>query len=336
MKRILNALLILTSVIVYSLVGNNAYAALCELTSPLATLNITDDITLTPAEVGVNGTVLWSKTYQVPDISYKCNSSTQATWHSSYTRNYLASQMTNVYVTEIPGIGIRMKWPSNSSNSWLPGNSGAAISCSTGCSLSNTTVLLEFIQIGNLNAGENYIPEGKVAEASVIPVTDPGEKLSILTINFGTAIKVVPRTCAIYPSSNYIDLGTYSVAEFINDKEKQGEKKDFTITVACPSTSVIGLQIDSLGKIPFGATGGVIGVESGEGYASNFAIRLFVKSGYAYTALNIGKSYTFTASPTITRNYQAQIYVPESLDRTTQLTAGQVVGVIVYTMKIEG
>jgi hypothetical protein len=46
MKRIFTAALILLSTAFISLTCNNAYAALCTLTSPLATLNIMDDITL--------------------------------------------------------------------------------------------------------------------------------------------------------------------------------------------------------------------------------------------------------------------------------------------------
>lgn len=70
MKRIFTAALILLSTAFISLTCNNAYAALCTLTSPLATLNIMDDITLNVIKQREVGKVLWSKTYQVPDVSY--------------------------------------------------------------------------------------------------------------------------------------------------------------------------------------------------------------------------------------------------------------------------
>ncbi|MFT2189264.1 hypothetical protein, partial [Pseudomonas putida] len=79
------------------------------------------------------GKVLWSKTYQVPDVSYTCDASTQSSWHSSYSRSYIRSQIDHVYNTEIPGIGIRMRWPTQTESSWLPGNSGSPTTCSTGC-----------------------------------------------------------------------------------------------------------------------------------------------------------------------------------------------------------
>ena len=76
---------------------------------------------------------------------------------------------------------------------------------------------------------------------------------------------------------------------------------------------------------------GVIGVESGDGYASNFSIRLFEKNS---TAITLGKEKVYTAS-TLTKNYQAQIYVGGGVDRKTALTPGKVVGAVQYTVVIK-
>ncbi|AVH18691.1 type 1 fimbrial protein [Enterobacter sp. SGAir0187] len=331
MRRIFTAALIILSTAFFSLTCNSAYAALCTRTSPLATLNITDDITLNVIKQREVGTVLWSKTYQVPNVGYSCDELTQSSWHSSYTRSYIQSQMDNVYKTEIPGIGIRMRWPTQSSSSWLPGNSGSPTTCSTGCGVKNSTVLVEFVQIGSLTEGESYIPTGMVAEASVIPTADSSEKLPIMTINFGTAIKVVTVSCSIYPSATNVDLGTYNIADFQNDDAKQGNKKDFSITVGCPSTQDIGITFNSLINTPLGALTGVIGVESGDGYASNFGIRLFEKNSAAIT---LGQEKVYTAS-TLIKNYQAQIYVSGGVDRTSSLTPGRVVGAVQYTVVIK-
>ena len=330
MKRILTAALLVLTAAFFTLSGNNAYAALCTRTSALATLNIADAITLNPAKQGVVGTVLWSKSYQVPNVNYKCDSSTQSSWHSTFTRSYVISQVENTYVTEIPGIGIRMRWPSQASSSWIPANSGSPTTCSTGCSVTNSTVLVEFVQTGSLSEGESYIPAGSVAQAAVIPTADSSEKLPIMEINFGAAIKVVTRSCSIYPSSSNVDLGTYNIADFQKSSTKQGDKKDFSITVGCPSKTTVGLTFNSLNNLPFGALTGVIGVESGEGYAGNFGIRLYEKTSYS-SPLNIGTEKKYDASPTLTKNYEAQIYVADSVDRKT-LTPGKVVGAVQYTM----
>lgn len=334
MRRIFTAALILLSTAFLSLTCTSAYAALCTRTSPLATLNISDAITLNPAQQGVIGTVLWSKTYQVPDVTYSCQGSTQSSWHSTYTRSYITSQLENVYATEIPGIGIRMRWPSQSASAWLPGNSGSPTTCSNGCGVKNSTVLVEFIQTGALNQGESYIPAGSVAEASVIPTADSSEKLPIMAVNFGVAIKVITRSCSIYPSTVNVDLGTYSIADFQNNDSKQGDKKEFTLTIGCPSTTSIGLRFDPVINTQFATTQGVIGVETGEGYAGNFAIRLYEKTAVS-NPLKLSSEKLYTASPTLVKTYQAQIYVGGGVDRKTALTPGRVIGAVLYTMAIK-
>ncbi|AUJ80225.1 fimbrial protein [Enterobacter cancerogenus] len=331
MRRIFTAALILLSTAFLSLTCTSAYAALCTRTSPLATLNIMDDITLNVIKQREVGKVLWSKSYQVPDVSYTCDASTQSSWHSSYSRSYIRSQLDHVYNTEIPGIGIRMRWPTQTESSWLPGNSGSPTTCSTGCGVRNSTVLVEMVQTGAMPEGEYIIPAGKVAEAVVIPTADASEKLPIMAINFGVAIKVITAACTIYPSATNIDLGTYNIADFQNNDSFQGVKKDFSITVGCPSTEDIGITFNSLINTPLGALSGVIGVESGDGYASNFSIRLFEKYG---SAISLGNEKIYTAS-TLTKNYQAQIYVGSGVNRKTALTPGRVVGAVQYTVRIK-
>lgn len=326
----------LAAVLLTLFVSTNVRAAACRLNATEAILNITDDITLNPANNGTVGTVLWSKSYKVPNIRYSCNSGVLSSWHSEYSRKYISSLLEHVYATEIPGIGIRIKWPSTGSGVWMPGNSGNNITCSTECSVVNSTVLIEFVQTGSLNSGESYIPAGEIAKASVIPTTNPGDALRIMTINFGTSIKIITRSCSIYPSTNNVDLGSYNISYFQNSSTTQGEKKEFTITMTCPSSTAVTLTLNSFNTIPFGSGTGVIGVESGEGYARNFAIKIFDKtSTYVSTAVKIDSAYSYTVSPALTKTYQAQIYVPASVDRQNALSAGSIVGAVQYTMIIK-
>ncbi|WP_230353862.1 fimbrial protein [Lelliottia sp. WAP21] len=331
MRRIFTALLILLGA---ALMANQAYAAHCTLNGPLATLTIPDSITLNPAKQGVVGTVLWSKTYRVPDVKYTCDASTQSTWHSFFTRNYIISSSENIFNTEIPGIGIRMRWPTDGSASWIPGNSGAAISCTAGCSIKNSTVLVEFVQIAPVSEGESFIPAGPVAAASVVPTADASEQLPILAINFGATIRVLTRSCSIYPSTVHVDLGTYSIADFQNNDSKQGDKKEFTITIACPVASTGTLTFTPLTQAPFGSLTGVIGTESGEGYARNFLIRLYEKTSYS-NPLKLETAIAFSAAPTLTKTYQAEIFVPGNVNRQTDLTPGQISSAIQYTMVLK-
>lgn len=336
MRKIIIPAMLLACGSLLCLVSTGLYAATCKLDSAPSVLSINDSITLNPASSGTAGTVLWSKTYSVPSLKYSCDASAGSQWFSEYSRAYLTTAIDDVYATEISGIGIRVKWPSNASGAWLPGDSGTPTSCANGCSINNSTVLVEFVQTGRLSQGENYIPAGELAAANVVPTTDAGERLRIMTINLGTAIKVVTRSCAIYPSSNAIDLGTFSIASFMNAPTFQGDKKPFTITINCPSPENIGLTFNSLNKQSFDPIPGVISTEQGEGYALNFSIRLLEKkSQYNSSAVDIGEEDIFSVTGILVKDYEAQIYVPASINRKTQLTAGKVVGAVQYTMVIK-
>lgn len=326
-------LLILSLLWIFSL---EVKASACRIDGVEKVLNITDNITLNPADKGSAGTVLWSKTYTAPNIKYSCDESTQTQWHTAYSRNYLSSSIDKVYATEIPGIGIRMKWPANTGNAWVPGNSGSPVTCSPSCSIDNSTVLLEFVQTGTINQGETEIPAGEMVNVKVKPLLTPEDELRILTINLSVPIKVNTRSCSIYPSSTNVNLGTYSIASFQNTQNYQGDKKDFSITITCPKQEQVGLTISSMIGTKFAESSGILGVETGEGYAQNFAIMVYEKSStYVSTPLILEKLIVFPVSSRVTKNYQAQIYVPTEVNRSNSLSAGRVVGAIQYTMAIQ-
>ena len=48
----------------------------------------------------------------------------------------------------------------------------------------------------------------------------------------------------------------------------------------------------------------------------------------------LGKEYPFQVSSRLTKNYQAQIFVPAEVNRENSLSAGRVVGAIQYTMAL--
>ncbi|QLG86262.1 fimbrial protein [Enterobacter roggenkampii] len=335
MNKYITTLLYLVLLSVLWMFTLEAKASACRLEGVEKVLNITDDITLNPADKGSTGTVLWSKMYTAPNIKYICDESTQTQWHTAYSRNYLSSSVDKVYTTEIPGIGIRMKWPANAGNTWVPGNSGSPVTCSPSCSIDNSTVLVEFVQTGNINQGESEIPAGEMVNVKVKPLLTPEDALRILTINFSAPIKVNTRSCSIYPSSTNVDLGTYSIASFQNTLNYQGDKKDFSITITCPEQAQVGLTFSSLINTKFASMIGLLGVETGEGYAKNFAIMVYEKSSpYVSSALVLGKEYPFQVSSRLTKNYQAQIFVPAEVNRENSLSAGRVVGAIQYTMAL--
>lgn len=334
MRKIIQ--LILSISFITLLISPVVNATSCKLNTAESILTIPDNITLNPADKGSAGTVLWSKSYSMPDLKYTCDQGIQTNWHSEFSREYLATSIDKVYATEIQGIGIRIKWPvTGTSGNWIPGNSGISTQCSSGCSITGSSVLIEFVQTGTLNQGESYIPAGEIATANVIPTNNIGDKLRIMTINFAAAIKVLTRSCSIFPSTNSLDLGSYSLADFQNSATAQGEKKEFTITMTCPTASSVTLTFSSTISPPFGAGTGVIGVEQGDDYAKNFSIKLFEKNGYVENALSPNKTFTYDITTSLMKTYTAQIYVPASVDRKSGLGAGSVVGAVQYTMTIK-
>lgn len=326
---------ILSSLLIMLLASFAVNAATCKLNSAEAILNISDDITLHPAEKGAAGAVLWSKTFTMPDVKYVCNTDSTTLWRSTYSRNYISTAQDNVYATEVAGVGIRIKWPASGAGVWVPGNSSSLV-CKTGCSMTGTTVLIEFVQTGTISQGDSSIPAGEIAKAAVSPTTDPNDKLQIMTINFGSSIKVVTFTCSVYPSNTNIDLGTYNLSYFQNSVSAQGEKKPYSLTFTCPQTTAITVMFTSLPSPPYGSATGVIGVEEGDGYANGFSVRLYEKaSTYVSNPVKIGTDYTFTVQSSLTKSYEAQIYIPTNIDRSKKLGAGRIVGVVQYTIHMD-
>lgn len=318
-------------VIFISLLSQSAIAGLCKLESAKAVVNINETISLRPARNGAPGTILFKKSYPVSSIKYSCNSSTLVDWHTVYSRSY-ASQSNNTFETEIPGIGVRITWPNAS---YIPGNSGTPASCSQSCTISSSMVQIEFVQLGVIaGADQQTIPQGEIAKAYIEPIADASEKIDIMRVSFNSAIDVKINSCSIQASQTSIDLGEYPLARF-QTAGTQGDKKDFYLSIICPDAdSTITLKFNSLLNPRFGADLGEIGVDSGNGSAENFSIRLFEKSQFN-SPLDFKKDYSVSAKRGVEtkKPLQAQIYIPNSVERKN-LKAGRVSGAVQFTMII--
>lgn len=298
--------------------------ASCVLTSAAPVINI-PSIVLSPSEKGTIGTVLFSMRVAVPGVSYTCGSSVKSTWRSSYLRPELSkSTIDNVYNTSIQGIGIRMKWPeSRTQNSWVPGS----YSCQGSCIEPTDKILIEFVQTGNASGGT--ISAGDIVEVSVSADNDPQNSLVIMNMVLGEVVVKV-RSCAIYASTNSIDLGEYSLAD-AQTGGFLGDKKDFTITLDCPDPSVAKITFD--GRSAWGMSSGVI---ANAGDAQSAYIKLHQKSGQFYsevplnTITSFGSNAAFTGKRTIT--YAGEMYFDEST--RSGVTAGSVRADVVYTLTI--
>lgn len=278
---------------------------------------------LSPSERGTVGTVLYSTRLKVPQIGYSCGSGVSSTWRSSYSRAEMSqSALTNVYTSGLAGIGIRVKWPeSRANNAWIPGS----YQCQGNCIEPSDYLLIEFVQTGNVTGGT--IASGNLLNINVAPVSNPQNSLTLLTVNLGL-VTVNVSTCAIYASSNSIDLGDYTLSE-VKASGFQGDKKDFTITLDCPASS--SAQITFEGRNAWGMSSGVI---ANSGSAQNSYIKLYQKNIRRYTEIPLNTTITFASNFTGMRSvtYAGEMYFDESTRKS--ITAGSVTANIIYTLTI--
>ncbi|MCX8962425.1 type 1 fimbrial protein [Erwinia psidii] len=311
-------------IVTISGIASFSVGASCTLTSPALTVNI-PALMLSPTEKGAVGTSLFSRSIPVSQVGYDCGSDVRSSWTSAYTRPEISkSSLTNVYNTGLAGIGIRIKWPaSRADNAWVPGT----YSCQGSCIEQADDILVEFVQTGNVSGGT--IPAGSIITVAVSPDNDPQNTLTLLTVNLGL-VTVQVSSCAIYADTNSVNLGDYSLSA-IKASGFQGDKKDFTITLDCPTSSSAKITFE--GKNAWGMSSGVI---ENAGSAKNAYIKLYQKNVVRYTekalntADNFGSSTAFTGKRTVT--YAGEMYFEDGTRES--VTAGTVTANIIYTLTI--
>lgn len=297
----------------------------CTKSSSLSTVSFVP-INVTPSDRGAAGTVLYSVSVSVPPINYTCGTVVKTTWKSTFSRpEMIKSAINNVYETNVPGIGIRIRWPaSRGDNAWIPG----AYSCQGNCTEPADKVLLEIVQTGNAISGT--IPAGRLATIDLSADSAPQNTINLLNIDIGT-ITVNVRSCAIYASNNSVDLGSYSLVD-IQKTGFVGAQKDFTITLDCPEQTSAKITFE--GKNAWGMSSSVL---ENTGTAQNAYIKLYQKSGQRYTAKALNKQASFgsAASFSGTRSvtYAGQMYFDNST--RANATAGTVSANVIYTLTIQ-
>ncbi len=317
------------ALVIQFVLATPAHAAKCTITSGgVINLNIGESITLNPSKsTSPTETVLYSRQFPVSAISYTCENGATVNWQSAYSRSYAKSVYSNIYITEVAGIGIRMKWPASFSDAYyVPGKS---LNCIEVCTIPADNVLVELVHIGSVAEGEHIISAGEIAKA-YIP-TDSGE-VALMHVNLGSNIVIKPKSCAVVPSSTFINLGTYDSAYF-SKSTKQGEEVKWNFHVSCPTASSIGLTFNSDNYL-FGAETGEIGVISGEGYAKNISVKVKInEKSTRYSYVQMGKKYLFPNVVEKNINMSAHLYVKDS--ERANITPGKVSGTLLYTISID-
>jgi len=287
----------------------------CTITSG-SVMNIAISIpTLRPASNGTQGTVLGSAEIQAPGISYNCGTNIRNTWRSKFTRPEFSTESTvpNVYQTNIPGLGIKLSWPTSRA-AYFP----TAYPCNGACTERADTVKLEFIQTGTIQTGT--IPAGEIGKVQVTADTDPGTPLTLMNVILSSAVDVQPKSCAVLTTYQNVDLGSYSIADFTSKKITKGDVKEFDLTLDCPVTSPV--KISFTGEQNIGAARGVIKNCETTECAKSVEVKLMNSAGMGIDVTGDKARATSVGNITgkKTLKFKAQI-VPMD---TTKMTPGKV------------
>ncbi len=281
----------------------------CTITQGKA-INVSVNIpTLRPAKRGTVGTVLGKGEINTPAISYNCGNLIRNTWRSKLTRAESTLQALNdVYNTNIPGLGIRLSWPS-SRNMFFPN----AAECISSCTEPADKVVLEFVQTGVISSG--IIPAGKIGEVNLEADSNPGTPVNLVTISLGTPVNIEPKSCAILTPIQNVELGTYSLADFQSRAVRRGAKVPFNITLDCPQQT--SLEFSFSGEHPVGTVVGYIANCDTSGCAKEVGVKLLDNSG------NKGVNTQGTYSTAVILNgKQSYLYYANIEPKTTGTAVG--------------
>lgn len=305
-----------------------AQAGGCTLSNS-STINVivNEQIYLTPSASAPSvNNVLYSRSFPTVGITFTCTSSTA--WQSAYSRAYTATTESRIYQTEIQGIGIRIKWPVSLSDSYyLP---TASVICQTSsCTIAADNLTLEFIHIGTVVAGEQIIPAGEIANAYFL--NDNGTP-RFMTVTLGADVIIAPRTCAIYPSQNHIDLGSYDLASL--SSRRAGNLVDFYLHISCPVSSIVSLTFESANYI-FSSGAGDIGASLDSVPGLSVRVLISTLSASLYSAITLEtRAYSFRNVLERSIPMRAQLYISDSALFESSGGAGTVNSGLIYTMSM--
>lgn len=328
-KKFMSMVITLIGAVVLHLIPlSEAYAGICTINNASAIdITINDQIQLTPStSAPLSPTVLFERRYATGRVSFTCKGSTQ--WQSSYSRPYTASSHNNIYTTEIPGIGIRIKWPEAYSDSYyMP---SASTPCLATCTINADNVKLEFVHIGAVNAGEQVIPAGELAKAYFL---NSNGNAIFMRVSLGANVVITPKSCAIYPSANHLDLGTYDKTSFA--KSGAGSLVNFYIHVSCPVSSNIALTFDSTNNV-FSSGAGDIGADKGSVPGVSIKVSISTLSASLYSPITLQRrKYSFNNVLEKNILMRAQLFVKDAALFESKGSAGKINGDLLYTMSIK-
>lgn len=296
-----------------------AHAATCSITSNggqalRAEVNITS---LTAASNGSPGTVLASRDIPLANLDYTCGANVNAELRMAMATGAAQTAVDNVFSTTIPGLGYRLRWPATT---WWPNALRCSATQSGSCTISPTSLRIEFVQTGPLAAGT--MAPGTLGTATLLAPDTSSNQLTALRVVLTAPITIAVNSCAV-TSDVRVNLGDHALSALQN---KTGSPVvQFPLQFNCPNPAAVGITFN--GTAPFGySTSGLI---ENNGSASGVAVQLMDASGFM--GVKLGKEISLgTISGSKTVNYNARIY---RLPAAT-MSAGTVDTFAVFTLNI--
>lgn len=295
----------------------NTYAALVTL----AELNPATDISV--------GAVIGSQRISIPTLNYTCGENIRNIYTATFTRAAAGQTVvSDVYSTEIPGIGIRILWPAKRSNSYFP----TSYTCLSSCSEASDELVVEFVKTGKINGGT--IPSGKIAEVILREATESNNSITLLTISLAMNIQITSKSCMVINPEIDVDLGSYSLSDF-QGTTKQGDKIPISIVIHCPQTSSVSIAFQVANQQPIGTATGVITntISESSGGAKNIGAKMLASNGLMAQGVTgkLSQPVTISAGTMRTFKYKTQLFI---INRTN-ITAGKVAGRVYFNLTIQ-
>lgn len=304
-----------------------AYAAACEKSSSELIVTINGPIELSVKSHSKPGTSLSTVKFNTGTFQYSCDSGVVPKSKIQYTRtNYIAAGG-DIYQTEIPGIGVRIKWGTTA----VPGTISQQASCTSGCSINSASGTIEFIQTGRVSNREMVIPAGVLVEGIISNNTDT-TTVPFLKISLAADVTIKLSSCTIKHIPETVPLGDLTTADF--SANAKIPKAPFTVVVEClDNEESIGLIYTPVYTPGFGQTGaGLIGIENETGSAQNFAVKIFSKEGFTSSALKFNEEIVYPdKANTFLLHYEAQVVY---FGDTKNITGGTIKAGLMYTLII--
>ena len=313
------------AILLYSVASHAFAAATCSI-SQGAGQNIGVNIQkITASNGNPNNTVLGSQQLSVGAISFNCGTSVKSRWTSSMRAGSSISGVSNVYSTNVQGVGFRIHWPLKRSGAFWP----TLYQCTGNCSEPADSILVEFVQTGPVLPGT--IPVGELGKATLAADNGDSNSVTMLTVTLLSPIEIAVKSCSARAEPGNLDLGAYDTSFFEKGAQNQGALKLFKIIVTCPQSSTVSLQFNGPGSAPLGAGKGVI--DNLYGSAKGVSVRIMdnvspVKSAVDVTGATSKSLGTISGQKTY--NYNAQIYAYN----TANISAGDVNTYLMFTINV--